>query len=1652
MTTTHLPIHQTPYNDQALQELAWAIEAAPGEFSLILAHCNYTRLRQQLIEQLQQLCGVEIETLSLQPATTTLYSAIQDTLQHKTPAALMVLGLEFVADLPQVLRSANQVREEFRKNFPFPMVIWANDQVLAQLIQWAPDFKSWGTTTEFVIATEALLQGMQTETEALFARLLDPTVAATLPQEVYRWEAHAALQDLHRRGQALEPDLKASLDFVLGREADAKASREFEASQAISANRYLEAARQYYQQSLEYWQQTDRLERQGILLYHLGRNYFRQAIYYESQPLSEIYPRNKLAFCLEKAKTHLRQCLVMFSQAHRMDLIAELIPELGKVLQHQGNWSALQQLAEKSLPLHQTYENATQLAQDYGFLAQAALHQARWSDAYEQAERMLSLINRQSLPDRSLHILGLWLLAQAQQQLGQLPAAIANLEAAWMMGEQIRRSTGVNPQLDLQVLDLLHRLYLQQQRYLEAFRVKHAQYSVEQQYGLRAFIGPGRLKSQRQVYLSSATGQPATIAQEILASGRQRHVQELITRIKEPRFQLTVLYGQSGVGKSSVIEAGLIPALKQETLRGRAIVPVLLRHYTRWIEALGDNLMEALKEAAICPTELHSPEAILEQLKRNDHQHLLTVLIFDQFEEFFFTCRDSAAHQHFADFLCQCLNLSAVKIILSLREDYLHRLLRYSHEVNCKATPHQILDNILSQENLYYIGNLTPDDTRSLIQTLTQRSQAYPPELVEALVQDLASETGDVRPIELQIVGFQLEEEHITTLDQYLEQGTHARVQQRYLDGVVADCGAENARAAELVLYLLTDENNTRPIKTQAQLETDLKLITQDLLEEADKLALVLDIFVEAGLVLLMHESPADRYQLVHDYLVSIIRHQQETRLPQLKIELEQEKAQRQSAEAERDQALKNLHQQNAALTSLNHILAKQKTGLEETRQNLIAAAIGLVVLTLIIGVFALLIRRSQVEIMTAHAESLLTANQELDALVESLRALESSRSVAWIDPILRWYHQDMQAEIQQVLQAAVYSAQEIDRLEAHRGPVRSFSFSSDGQLLATASEDNTVKLWQIGQPTQAPAFNYQPAHASENRLWLTLGEHQGQHQGPVYSVSFSPDGKMLATASGDHTVKLWCRDCQWTCPYTLQHQGAVYSVSYSPDGQLIATGSADYSVKLWRQDGQFLQTLSGHQAPVRSVSFSPDGKTIASASEDGVIKLWSRDGTLRQSLTAHAGPIYSISFSLTGQLIATASADAKVKLWSPTGQLLQTLSHPAAVRSASFSPDGQTIVTAAEDGRVNLWSTDGHLLQSFTGHEEPIYQVSFRPDRSLVTASADTTVKFWQPNPHRWEHQGRITAVSFSPIDQRLVTAAEDNTVKLWTRDGQYLRTLESSLVQQIRFSPDGQSIATLEADGRVKLWSRNGDYLRSLDPAGMTSLGFSPDGDELATADATRIQRWNRQGTLLQTLAQHQPLRDLWFSPDGQTIVTIGQDWMVQLRHRDGSLRQTLTAPELRSLIGQDIDAVRLSPDGQIMAIANRVDHTVTLWRTQDRTRLATLPHRKPLTDLSFSPDGQWLATASKDKRVRLWTLQGIEQASFTWRGAGFVEHLSFSPDSDRIALSSTSGRIILWDWQQKLDQLEQLSCERVGNYLRYGKTMTPEDHQLCDALQRE
>jgi hypothetical protein len=208
MSDMHRPEDVRVNNERSLQQLVWAIEASVGHFKLILARCNYASSRRRLVEQLREISKVEIRVLVLKESDRTLYTAIREEFGDDVQA-LMVLGLESVRNLDQMLITANQVREEFRNHFPFPVVLWIDDEVHKRLMQFAPDLESWATTRNFTIAADELISFLQETAEQLFTG--DDSLTLEKCSEI-----KLAWQDLQNSGQVLEPEAIAKIQYLLG--------------------------------------------------------------------------------------------------------------------------------------------------------------------------------------------------------------------------------------------------------------------------------------------------------------------------------------------------------------------------------------------------------------------------------------------------------------------------------------------------------------------------------------------------------------------------------------------------------------------------------------------------------------------------------------------------------------------------------------------------------------------------------------------------------------------------------------------------------------------------------------------------------------------------------------------------------------------------------------------------------------------------------------------------------------------------------------------------------------------------------------------------------------------------------------------------------------------------------------------------------------------------------------------------------------------------------------------------------------------------------------------------------------------------------------------------------------------------------------------
>jgi WD40 repeat protein/tRNA A-37 threonylcarbamoyl transferase component Bud32 len=595
----------------------------------------------------------------------------------------------------------------------------------------------------------------------------------------------------------------------------------------------------------------------------------------------------------------------------------------------------------------------------------------------------------------------------------------------------------------------------------------------------------------------------------------------------------------------------------------------------------------------------------------------------------------------------------------------------------------------------------------------------------------------------------------------------------------------------------------------------------------------------------------------------------------------------------------------------------------------------------------------------------------------------------------------------------------ELLTLEGHTREVTCVVFSPDGKRLASASSDQTVKIWDV----------------QTGELALTLSGAAGN----ILSVAFSPDGKQLASASGDQTVKVWDAHTGQETRTLKGHTHWVQSVAFSPDGRCLASGSEDNTVKVWdAQTGQEALTLKGHRAGVRCVAFSPDGKRLASASLKEV-KIWdAQTGQLTQSLNVSLNvetnfsrdQVTSVAYSPDGKRLAAATNDGTVKVWDPqTGQEALTLKgHTSAVTSVAFSPNGQRLASAGgADMAVKVWdAATGQQTLSLLGHTKWVSSVAFSPDgQRLASASEDGTVKVWDAQTGREAltlkgHTFWVASVAFSPDGKRLASASNDATVRVWdAQTGQEALTLKGHTegVSSVAFSPDGKRLASASSN-EVKVWdAQTGQKALSLKghTQMVNSVAFSPDGQRLASPSYDKtVKVWDAHSGQLALSLNVQAryaatqVTSVAYSPDGKRLAAATNDGTVKvLDPQTGQEALTLK-------VGTDgVMSVAFSPNGQRLASAGFADMTVKIWDALTGEEVLTLKgHTRSVTSVAFSPDGKRLASASEDGTVKVWDAQTGQEALTLKGHTREVLSVAFSPDGKRLASSGVDQTVRIWD----------------------------------------
>jgi WD40 repeat protein len=1173
--------------------------------------------------------------------------------------------------------------------------------------------------------------------------------------------------------------------------------------------------------------------------------------------------------------------------------------------------------------------------------------------------------------------------------------------------------------------------------------------------------------------------------------GREQFTLDLVTPVK--RKPLVAVVGKSGSGKSSVIFAGLVPQLRQDKniqwqiisfrpgnnpieALAAAFAPILTRKEEKdrrlleleletQLEA-NDTALSQLIEKILTP---HLPHSLTPSLPHSLTPSHRLVLIADQFEELYTLCSEEK-RQPFLDALLNAVRLCpGFTLVIALRADFYGHALSY--RPFCDALQGAVIN----------LGSMSREELRLAIEKPAALMHVgLELELTNKLINDVEGQSGHLPLLEFALTTLWAKQSQgLLTYQAYFEIGGVAEALANHAEAVYAKLSEEDRlRAQRLFLQLVRIGDGT---------EVTRRLATRDEVR-SENWDLVTSLASSRLVVTNRNESTSEEtVEIVHEALIKSWGRLEKWVLDDREFRIWQEQlrsAIRQWENTGCDESAllrgkllvdaqhwQKRRQDELSLMENTFIglslkLQQREINQQKRRQKvtILGLTYGLVVTSFLATVAFWQSHKAsirEIQEISTSSQALFASNNKLDALIKAITAQRKLKTLSWSNP-------ELQTQVKLALQQAIYGAVEHNRLSGHSDVVLGVAFSTDGQIIATGSDDKTAKLWR-----------------RDGSLLTTLKGHSDA----VYGVAFSPipptplkkggyEG-IIATASGDTTAKLWKKD--GTLITTLRgHSKAVYGVAFSPIpptpldkggyGGIIATASDDTTAKLWKPDGTLITTLRGHTKRVSAVAFSPipptpltkggDGGIIATASGDNTVKLWKRDGTLITTLNGHNDTVSAVAFSPDSQLIVSGSWDNTVKLWRIDGTLITTFSgHSSMVYGVAFSPDGKTIASASWDRTVKLWNRNGDLLTTLEGHQDFVSGVAFSPDsKTIASASSDETVKLWKLENNLLTllkgHSAAVRAVAFSPQDNVIATGSEDYTVKLWKRNGSYITTLKGheDTVGKVAFSPDGQIIASASRDKTVKLWNVDGTLITNIkdDGGDVNTVAFSDDGNMIATGsqDLT-VKLWKIDGTPLTTLKGHN--QEVWgvtFSPDNQTIASASRDNTVKLWKLDGTLITTLIGHR------DGVRGVAFSPDGQFIATGSQ-DNTVKLWRTSDGSLVNTFEgHSGAVWEVAFAPNTQIIASASDDTTVKLWDYNGSLLTTLPGGHSKTVWGVAFSSDGKTLASVSEDRTAILWNFEnvRNLDALLRYSCNWVSDYLRTNLKVEQSNRRLCDGVQHQ
>jgi WD40 repeat protein/serine/threonine protein kinase len=1174
--------------------------------------------------------------------------------------------------------------------------------------------------------------------------------------------------------------------------------------------------------------------------------------------------------------------------------------------------------------------------------------------------------------------------------------------------------------------------------------------------------------------------------------GREALVKLLLTRLSEqalaqglqnapsdaqlhPRFLAVV--GPSGSGKSSVVKAGLIPALR------KGMLPASDRWFI--VEMIpGTHPLEEL-EAALLRIAVKPPESLIKTLQDDERGLVRAVkwalpgddsellLVIDQFEEVFTLSEDEAARAHFLSCLLAAASdpRSRLRIVITMRADFYDRPLLYPEFGN------------LIRKTTELVLPLASDELQQAIVGPAERvGLALEPGLVAAIVQDVAAQPGAL-PL-LQYALSELYERRtgrLLTLEAYQTSGRVLGALARRAEELYSSMDDSRQQAArQLFLRLVTLGEGTEDTRRRVR-QTELAVLNGS----SDAMQPIVDLFGKYRL-LTFDRDPTTRTPTIEVAHEALIR--QWARLKQW-IDASREDmiqhrrlmaAAEEWANAGEDPSFLAsgarldqfesfsahtdilLNQQEMDYLQASIAEREQKRALEESRKAheamlerrsrnfLRALAVVLALATLgALGLtaFALnqndMAQRNAATATFAQGEAIVQADNAATAARVAEVSAEEARSLALVSGAqLALSDNDTDLaialaleanrtsnpslEAQRTLAEAVYAPGTRRIFQGHNNWIWSVTYSPDGRTALSGGRDDVMFLWDVETGGEIRRFT--------------------GHDEQILAVAYSPDGSTALSASQDYTLILWDLNTGDQIRRFEGHSDTVSSVVFSADGQTALSGSYDDTLILWDvETGEMIRRFVGHTDNVLSVALSTSGFTALSASADDTVILWNVSaGAPLLQMAGHTSDVYTVTYTPDELGALSGSDDHDLILWSfESGQPVRKfVGHSARVTDVDFSPDERLILSSAEDNTITLWNFEtGGVVQQFAGLDGPIYSVDFAPNgRQFIAGGWDSNMRLYDltngAEIHRFtEHSGPVYWVEFSPDGTQALSASDDSTVILWdAATGEAARRFEghTGRVNSAAFSPDGRTMLSGSEDLSMILWDlETGEEIRRFEghSLGVMVVKFAPDGETaISGAKDNTLIIWNLEtGQQVNRLIGHRWwVSDVVFLPDGQRFLSASFDFTM-------ILWDLATGEQLHTYEGHGdwVRALALSPDGQEVLSAS-ADSTLVLWDVDSGRRLRTYEgHGTQVQDVALSPDGRYAISGSNDTTLILWDVATGEQLRRFTGHEGVIRSVAFAPDGRSVL--SGSGDSTMRQWQVSLSLDDLVTWANANRYVR-------------------